>query len=84
MQTLRFGIEQSKNPMTVRLAQDMGLEHMSEIGERTGIYDRLPPYNAMALGAGETTPLRLVAGYAELVNGGKQIEPILMDRIQNR
>ncbi len=84
MQTLRFGIEQSKNPMTVRLAQDMGLELMSEIGERTGLYDDLPPYNAMALGAGETTPLRMVTGYAELVNGGKKVEPILLDRIQNR
>lgn len=84
MQTLRFGVEQSKNPMTVRLATDMGLEQMSEIGERMGVYDNLPPYEAMALGAGETTPLRLVTGYAELVNGGKRVEPILMDRIQNR
>ncbi len=84
LSTLRFGIEQSRNLMTVRLAQDMGLEKMSEIGERFGIYDKLPPYLSMSLGAGETTPLRMVAAYAMLVNGGKRVSPILLDRIQNR
>jgi penicillin-binding protein 1A len=82
--TLRFGIEQSKNAMTVRLAADLGLEKMSEMGNRMGIYDDLKPYKAMSLGAGETTPLRLVTAYASLVNGGKQIQPVLLDRIQDR
>ncbi len=81
---LRFGIEESRNTMTVRLATDMGLDKVSEIGERMGIYDHLKPYTAMALGAGETTPLRHVTAYAALVNGGKQVKPILIDRIQNR
>ncbi|MBI1338618.1 PBP1A family penicillin-binding protein [bacterium] len=82
--TLRVGIEKSRNAMTVRLAQDMGMEKVAEIGERAGIYDKLPPYLAMSLGAGETTPIRMVTAYAMLVNGGKQVEPILLDRIQNR
>jgi penicillin-binding protein 1A len=84
LQTLRWGIEKSRNAMTVRLAQDMGFEKMSEIGERTGIYDDLPPYEAMSLGAGETTPIRMATAYAQLVNGGKRVRPVLFDRIQNR
>jgi penicillin-binding protein 1A len=82
--TLRFGIENSKNMMTVRLANDMGLDRMKEIGERLKIYDNLPPYESMSLGAGETTPMRLVTAYASIVNGGKRVTPILLDRIQNR
>lgn len=82
--TLRFGVEHSRNTMTVRLATDMGLDKVSEMGERMGIYDKLPPYQSMALGAGETTPLKLVTAYASFVNGGKQVHPILLDRIQNR
>jgi penicillin-binding protein 1A len=84
MSTLRVGVEKSRNAMTVRLAQDMGHERVSEIGERVGAYDDLPPYPSMSLGAGETTPLRMAIAYAALVNGGKRVEPILMDRIQNR
>jgi len=68
----------------VRLAQDMGFDKMSEMGERAGIYDKLPPYEAMSLGAGETTPMRMAMAYAELVNGGKRVTPVLFDRIQNR
>ncbi|MEP7211171.1 MAG: penicillin-binding protein 1A [Alphaproteobacteria bacterium] len=82
--TLRFGVEESRNTMTVRLATDMGLNKVSEMGERMGLYDHLAPYQSMALGAGETTPLRMVTGYASFVNGGKQVRPILLDRIQNR
>lgn len=84
LSTLRLGIEKSRNAMTVRLAQDMGLEKVSEIGERFGIYDRLPAYQSMSLGAGETTPMKMVTAYAMLVNGGKRVQPILLDRIQNR
>jgi penicillin-binding protein 1A len=84
LSTLRFGVETSKNAMTVRLANDLGLDKVSEIGERLGIYDKLPPYESMALGAGETTPMRMVTAYAGLVNGGKQVRPIMFDRIQNR
>ncbi|MGD2132877.1 MAG: PBP1A family penicillin-binding protein [Maricaulaceae bacterium] len=84
MSTLRLGIELSRNMMTLRLANDMGLEHMSEYGERFGIYDDLPPYVAMALGAGETTLMRMATAYAELVNGGLEIEPTIVDRVQAR
>ena len=60
--TLRTGIELSRNVMTVRLAQDMGMPLVAEYARRFGIYDNLPPFLPMALGAGETTVLRMVAG----------------------
>ncbi len=84
LSTLRLGLEKSRNLMTVRLAQDIGMEAVSSLAERVGIYDRLPPYLAMALGAGETRIIDLAKGYAALVNGGKAIEPTLLDRVQNR
>jgi penicillin-binding protein 1A len=84
LSTLRFGVEQSRNVMTVRLASDIGLDKVSELGERMGIYDKLPAYESMSLGAGETTPLRMATAYAEMVNGGKEVRPVMMDRIQNR
>jgi penicillin-binding protein 1A len=83
-QTLRFGIEYSRNVMTVRLAQDMGMPLIAEYARRFGIYDDLPPYLAMALGAGETTVLRLTAAYGMIANGGKKLKPTLIDRIQDR
>ena len=82
--TLRYGIEQSKNMMTVRLAQDVGMPLIVEYSKRFGVYDNLPPYLSMSLGAGETTALRMVAGYSMLANGGKRIKPSLIDRIQDR
>ncbi|MCB1435706.1 MAG: penicillin-binding protein 1A [Rhodobiaceae bacterium] len=82
--TLRLGIEKSRNVMTVRLAQDMGMPLIAEYGRRFGIYDNLFPVLSMALGAGETTVLRLTAAYAMLDNGGKKITPTLIDRIQDR
>ncbi len=82
--TLRFGIERSRNVMTVRLAQDVGMPLIGDYAKRFGIYDTLPPYLSFALGAGETTLLKMVAGYAMLDNGGKKIQPTLIDRIQDR
>ena len=82
--TLRAGIERSRNLMTVRLANDMGMKLVVEYAERFGIYDRLAPYLPMALGSGETTVMRMVSGYAMMANGGKQIKPSLIDRIQDR
>jgi penicillin-binding protein 1A len=82
--TLRIGIEQSRNMITARLATDMGLEHMSEYGEKFGVYDHLPPYTANALGAYETTLLRMASGYAGFVNGGYKITPTFLDRVQDR
>ncbi|MCB5201741.1 penicillin-binding protein 1A [Neorhizobium sp. T786] len=83
-QTLRLGIEKSRNQMTVRLAQDMSMELVAEYAERFGIYDKMLPVLAMSLGSGETTVLRMVSAYAVLANGGKQIKPTVIDRIQDR
>lgn len=83
-QTLRFGIEKSRNVMTVRLAQDMGMPIISEYARRFNISDDLPPFLSMSLGAGETTLLRMVSGYSMFANGGKKITPSLIDRIQDR
>jgi penicillin-binding protein 1A len=82
--TLRFAIEHSRNLMTVRLANDMGMNLVAEYAERFGIYDHLMPVLAMSLGAGETTVLRMVSAYSVIANGGKQIKPTLIDRIQDR
>jgi penicillin-binding protein 1A len=82
--TLRLGIEKSRNQMTVRLAQDMGMPLIAEYSRRFGVYDDLLPVLSMSLGAGETTLVRMVAGYAALANGGKQVQPTLIDRIQDR
>lgn len=70
--------------MTVRLANDMGMNLVAEYAERFGIYDKMLPVLAMSLGSGETTVMRMVSAYAVLANGGKQIKPSLIDRIQDR
>jgi penicillin-binding protein 1A len=82
--TLRFGLEHSRNVMTVRLAQDIGMPLIGEYAKRFGVYDNLPPYLSYALGAGETTLMRMVAAYAMFDNGGRKIQPTLIDRIQDR
>jgi penicillin-binding protein 1A len=82
--TLRLGIEKSRNQMTVRLAQDMGMPIITEYARRFGVYDDLLPVLSMSLGAGETTLLRMATGYAMLANGGKQVRATLIDRIQDR
>ena len=84
LSTLRLGIEKSRNVMTVRLAQEIGMKPIVEMGKRVGIYDELAPVLAMSLGAGETTLWRLVGAYAALVNGGKLVEPTILDRVQDR
>jgi len=82
--TLRFGIEHSRNVMTVRLAQDIGMPLIADYAKRFGIYDELPPYLSFALGAGETTLLRMTTAYAMIDNGGRRVKPTLIDRIQDR
>lgn len=82
--TLRFGIEHSRNVMTVRLAQDIGMPLIADYSKRFGVYDNLPPYLSFSLGAGETTLLRMVSAYAMIDNGGRRIKPTLIDRIQDR
>jgi penicillin-binding protein 1A len=82
--TLRRGIEQSRNVMTVRLANELGMAKIIDLATRLGIYDKLPNQLAMALGAGETTLLKMVTAYAMIDNSGKRVEPTLIDRIQDR
>ncbi|PSJ64082.1 penicillin-binding protein 1A [Pseudaminobacter soli (ex Li et al. 2025)] len=82
--TLRAGIERSRNLMTVRLANDMGMKLVAEYAERFGVYDRMPQHLAMSLGSGETTVMRMVSAYSVMANGGRQIKPSLIDRIQDR
>ncbi|NOT71136.1 MAG: penicillin-binding protein 1A [Hyphomicrobium sp.] len=82
--TLRFGIEKSRNQMTVRLAQDLGMPIITEYAKRFGIYDDLLPVLSMSLGAGETTLLRMATAYCMLANGGREVKSTLIDRIQDR
>jgi penicillin-binding protein 1A len=82
--TLRLGIEKSRNLMTVRLANYIGMDQVVDYAGRFGIMADMPLLLPMALGAGETTLLRLTTAYAMLVNGGKRVTPTLIDRIQDR
>ena len=82
--TLRYGVEHSINQMTVRLARDIGMPLIAEYAKRFGVYDNLPLYLSMSLGAGETTVLRMVTAYSMFDNGGKRIKATLIDRIQDR
>jgi len=81
---MRVGIEKSRNLMTVRLAQTIGMEKVVDYAQRFGVVDDMPAVLSMALGAGETTLLRLTTAYAMLVNGGKRIDPTFIDRVQDR
>ncbi len=82
--TLRRGIEQSRNTMTVRLADDLGMTKVADLAQRLGIYDKMPLKLSMALGAGETTLLKMTTAYSIMANGGKKVEATLIDRIQDR
>ncbi|MDJ0936438.1 MAG: penicillin-binding protein 1A [Kiloniellales bacterium] len=80
---MRIGIEKSRNLMTIRLAQTIGMDMVAETAERMEVVDYLPRVLSMSLGAGETTLLRLTTAYAMLVNGGHRIKPSLIDRVQD-
>ena len=84
LSTLRLGMEKSRNLMTVRMAQEIGMNKISTYARRFDITPNMPRVLAMALGAGETTLMRLTSAYAMLVNGGNKIEPVFVDRIQDR
>ena len=81
---MRVGIEKSRNLMTARLAMAIGMPVVQNYAKKFDIHSNLPPYLSMALGAGETTLLRITAAYGQLVNGGLKITPSLIDRVQNR
>ncbi|MEZ5831420.1 MAG: penicillin-binding protein 1A [Dongiaceae bacterium] len=81
--TMRRGLENSRNLMTIRVAQTIGMAKVAEMASRLGVIDNMQQTLAMSLGAGETTVMRLAGAYSEIVNGGKKIEPTLIDRVQD-
>ena len=81
---MRTGIEQSRNLMTIRIAQEIGMDTVAGYAERFGVYDRLQPLLANSLGAQETTLFKMVAAYAMFANGGERVDPTLVDRVQDR
>jgi penicillin-binding protein 1A len=83
-QTLRMALQRSLNTVTVRLAQDIGMPLIGEYAKRFGVYDELPNYLSYALGAGETTVMRMVTAYSMFANGGRRVKSTLIDRIQDR
>lgn len=84
LMTLRRGVELSKNLMTVRLAQDIGMDKIVEMAKRVGVNDNLPPYLPSSLGAGDTRVINMVSAYCVIVNGGKKVQPYMIERIQDR
>lgn len=84
LMTLRRGVELSKNLMTVRLAQDIGMDKIVDMSKRMGVNDHLAPYLSSSLGAADTRVINMVAAYAVIVNGGKKVPPYMIERIQDR
>ena len=82
--TLRMGIEKSRNLMTVRIAQKIGFEEISKTTNRFGIYKDIPEVLSVSLGAAETTLAKLTTAYCVFVNGGRKVNSIFIDRIQDR
>ena len=81
---MRRGLELSRNTMTVRIAQAIGMKKIADTAIKAGVVDQMLPVLAMALGAGETTPFRLTSAYAPFVNGGRKVQPHLIELIQDR
>ena len=82
--TIRNGLEKSRNLMTVRMAQQIGMKRVVAVAKEFGVTDNMAPYLPMALGAGDTTLLRMTMAYAMLANGAHEITPSLVDRVQDR
>ena len=81
---LRTGIERSRNLMTIRLAEEVGMDVVADYAERFGVYDSLSPFLANSLGSEETTLYQMVSAYAMFANGGERVQPTLVDRVQDR
>ena len=81
--TLRMGLEKSRNLMTVRIAQDLGLKKIVNFSKQLGIYKNPSELLSISLGSAETTLLKLTSAYSSFVNGGKLVKPIMIDRIQD-
>jgi len=83
LSTLRTGLEKSRNLMTVRIAQDLGVDKIINFSKKLGIYENPDEILSISLGSTETTLLKLTSAYSAFVNGGKLVSPILIDRIQD-
>ncbi len=81
---LRTGIERSRNLMTIRLAEEVGMDIVADYAERFGVYESMNPFLANSLGAEETTLYQMVSAYAMFANGGERVKPTLIDRVQDR
>ena len=81
--TIRIGLEKSRNLMTVRIAQNLGIEKIIQLSKDLGIYDNPDKLLSVSLGSVETTLLRLTAAYSTFINKGKLVEPIIIDRVQD-
>ncbi len=81
--TMRWGVEQSRNLMTVRAASQTGMDHVVSLIDRIGV-GKYPPYLSFALGAGETTVMRMVNAYSILANQGRGHPATLIDFVQDR
>ncbi len=81
--TLRTGVEKSRNLMTVRIAQEIGLNKIINFSKNLKIYERPEELMSISLGSAETTLLKMTSAYSSFVNGGKLVEPIFIDRIQD-
>jgi len=81
---LRTGIEMSRNLMTIRLAQEVGMDVVADYAEKFGVYDNMGRFLANSLGSEETTLFQMVAAYAMFANGGERVQPTLIDRVQDR
>ncbi|HNQ91904.1 MAG TPA: penicillin-binding protein 1A [Alphaproteobacteria bacterium] len=81
---LRVGIEKSRNLMTIRLAQQIGIGSVVDYAKKFGISENMKPYLSGVLGADETTLMKLTTAYGMIVNGGKKITPTFIDRVQDR
>ena len=81
--TLRVGLEKSRNLMTVRIAQNLGIDKLADFSKKMNIYQKPEELLSISLGSAETTLLSLTSAYCAFVNGGKLINPVLIDRIQD-
>jgi penicillin-binding protein 1A len=83
LSTLRKGLEKSRNLMTVRIAQNLGVDKIVNLSKELGIYEKPDQLLSISLGSAETTLLKLTSAYSSFINGGKSIKPIIIDRVQD-
>ncbi|MBD1141263.1 PBP1A family penicillin-binding protein [Pelagibacterales bacterium SAG-MED39] len=83
LSTVRVGLEKSRNLMTVRIAQNLGIDKVAKFSKELGIYENPEKLLSISLGSAETTLIKLTSAYSAFINGGKLVKPIIIDRIQD-